>query len=333
MIPKENSHSPPGQLPKTLLVTGGCGYLGATLIRMIAQDDRFADASIRILDNMERQNYPALFDLNEGPHVEFIEGDILDPTTLRLAVREVDAVVHLAAIVRTPISFDHPAWLEQVNHWGTVRLIEEVLQAGKGRFIYSSSAAVYGPGGPFHESDPCRPIGPYAQSKKNAEQAVVVAADRGLEPTILRLGTLYGLGPGMRFDAVVNRMAYLAGTGQSLSVYGLGRQKRPVIHVRDAAQAILFSLSQPEATIGRILNTASGNATVLDVVETIQQADPQVAVRYTDQDVLTHLSYEVDNTALMDLGFRHEETLKTGIKELLQRFRGVESSIARQIEV
>ena len=70
-------------------------------------------------------------------------------------------MVHLAAVVRTPLSFDHPAWTEQVNHWGTARLVEQCLEAGATRFVFTSGASVYGPGGPFDETPVCQPMGPY----------------------------------------------------------------------------------------------------------------------------------------------------------------------------
>jgi len=276
--------------PNTILVTGGCGYLGSSLIR--ALPDAFPGATVRILDNLQRETHRALLGLPAGARYSFLEGDILDGASVRRALEGVDAVVHLAALVRTPMSFENPTWMEQVNHWGTARLLEACLEAGVERFVYPSSAAVYGPGGPFAEDEPCHPVGPYANSKLQAERAVVAAGERGLTVNVLRLGMLYGLAPAMRFEGVVNRLLFLAGTGRAMTVYGDGRQRRPVVHVDDASRAVLRALGG--ALEASPLNVAAANPSVLELVDGIRGIEPAVDVRDTDQDVLTHLSFEID---------------------------------------
>lgn len=285
--------------PPTVLVTGGCGYLGSRLLRVLPR--AIPGGRIRILDNFQRGTQGALLDLPEEGAYEVHEGDLLDPGALRRALRGVDAVVHLAALVRTPMSFENPTWMQQVNYWGTAHLVEAALEAGVRRFVYPSTSAVYGPGGPFDETAPCRPLGPYASSKLRAESAVRAATDRGLGACILRLGMLYGLAPAMRFDGVVNRLLFLAGTGRALTVFGDGRQRRPVVHVDDAARAIVMAL---EGAFGQdTLNLASGNPTVLELVEAIRAERPDAEVRFTEQDVLTHLSFEVLSSRARHLGW------------------------------
>lgn len=308
-----------------LLVTGGLGYVGSHLIRDLAEDPRFSGMIIRVLDNLQRDGYQALMDLPEEGDYQFVEGDILDPMTLRRALAGVKAVVHLAALVKTPFSFDHPAWTEQVNHWGTARLVEHCLEAGVDRFIFASSASVYGPGGPFDETSPCRPVGPYAQSKWRAEQAVLAAVGRGLRPTILRLATVFGLAPTMRFDAVANRFAYLAGVGRPLTAYGTGEQVRPLVHVRDASRAIRFCLARESETTGGLFNVVGENASVLDLVEAVRELKPEVRVHYAEQDVLTHLSFAVDGRNLEGLGWEPRHTIEAGMAEVIGQFRNVDT--------
>jgi nucleoside-diphosphate-sugar epimerase len=305
--------------PGVVLVTGGCGYIGSQLIRDLA----LAGLTVRILDNMQRGGYQALMDLPEQGRYQFLEGDILDPAALRRALEGVEAVVHLAAVVRTPLSFDHPAWTEQVNHWGTARLVEQCLEAGATRFVFTSSASVYGPGGPFDETSVCRPMGPYAQSKWRAEQAVLAAASRGLRPTVLRLATVFGYAPMMRFDAVANRFAYLAGVGRPLTVYGTGQQTRPLIHVRDASAAIRFCLTHEAETTGEVFNVVGANASILDLVEAVREVKPDMRVHYTEQDVLSHLSFAMDSRKLERLGWRPGCTIEAGMAEVIARFANV----------
>lgn len=317
---------------ETVLVTGGCGYLGSRLIRDLAADDRHPGLTVRIMDNLQRENYPALMELPPDGRYQFMEGDILDPMAVEMALEGVDAVVHLASIVRTPMSFEHPSWVKQVNHWGTSRLVESCLAAGVTRLVFASSASVYGPGGPFTEEDMCRPLGPYAQSKRRAEESVLAARERGLAPTLLRIGTIFGLAPVTRFDAVANRFAYLAGTRRPLTVYGQGDQRRPFIHVRDASEAIRLCLDRPEDTAGEVYNAVAVNASVLDLVAAVQSVDPEVQVRYTEQDILTHLSFAARSQRLLDLGWEPRHDLESGIRELIGRFASL-SAIPQHLPV
>ena len=320
------------QTHSTILVTGGCGYLGSQLIRDLVTDAHFDGCKVRILDNLRQGQVHALMDLPGAGRYEFIEGDILDPALLHLALQDVDAVIHLAAVVRTPLSFENPAWIEQVNHWGTAHLVEACLAAQVQRLIFTSTSVVYGPGGPHAETDSCHPQGAYAQSKLAAEQNVVGAIERGLPATILRLGTIYGLAPIMRFDAVTNRFSYLAGVRRALTVYGGGQQRRPLIHVRDASAAIriVLAVSPPEP----IFNAVSASVSVLELIEAIRRAKPDVEVHYTEQDIRTHFSFAATNTALLATGWRPTVDLADGVYELLNHFTSLEriAHFAREVD-
>lgn len=304
-----------------ILVTGGAGYIGSQLIRDLALDPRFVDVTVRIYDSLRHKNFSALMDLPVAGRYEFIEGDILDRLNLQRALQDAVAVFHLAAIVTTPLSFDHPEWTEQINHWGTAAVIDCMLRAGVTRLIYSSSASVYGPGGPFKETDPCRPIGPYAVSKRKAEDEVRQAAERGLQATIVRLGTTFGSAPAMRFDATVNRFAYLAGVERPMVIYGSGNQVRPFIHIRDTSDVLRLCLAET-AFIGETVNAASEHPSINEVAATIQRLVPGATTRYTDQDILTEISFDVDASKLMGMGWTPQVSLEEGLKEVLERWKG-----------
>jgi UDP-glucose 4-epimerase len=314
---------------RNVLVTGGSGYLGSALVHLLSGPDHAGVATIRILDNMQNDGYRALLGLPEGANVQFIEGDILDIPTCRLALRGIDTVVHLAAVSHTPFSFQNPTWLEQVNHWATAHLVDSAVEAGVERFIHASSTAVYGPGGPFAETDPCRPAGPYAQSKLNAERDVLASQERGLHSTVLRFGSHYGLAPRTRFDAVVNRFCYLAGVGRPLTIFGSGHQRRPVIHVDDSARLVAQVIMEPPEP-GTVLNAATGNPSVEDVRDAILSVRPETRFRYTEQDVLSYLSLEVDNSRLGEYGFTPRHDLAGGVKEILDKFTGLSPMPVRQ---
>jgi UDP-glucose 4-epimerase len=304
--------------------------LGSRLIRELARHST-TPLTIRILDNVRHGQVRALMDLPTQAVYELIDGDLLDPTILRAALEDVDAVIHLAAVVRTPLSYDNPAWLEQVNHWGTAQLVEASLAMGVQRLLFTSTTAVYGPAGPHDEESSCRPQGPYAQSKLSAEKVIRAAQNRGLHATILRLGTLFGLAPITRFDAVANRFAYLAGVRHPLTVYGDGNQRRPLVHVTDAAAAIIQLLnSPPDETI---YNLVSVTASVLEIVDAIHQSAPTALVQFDDRDIRTHISFVADSAKLRDTGWQPRISLAEGLGEIIHHFTALRRFMPHRSEL
>lgn len=300
----------------TILVTGGAGYIGSQLIRDLAADPRLSDHTIRIYDNLQRQHLCGLMDLPTDGRYEFIEGDILDRLNLGRAMHGVQAVVHMAAMVKTPLSFDHPEWTEQVNHWGTASVIDCALSAGVSQLLYVSSASVYGPGGPFRETDACRPIGPYAISKLKGESEAIRSRF-----TIVRLGTVFGNAPAMRFDGIANRLAYLVGVGRPMVIHGSGEQIRPLIHIRDASAVLRLCLTDSRIE-GEIINAVMINPSVNQIAHALQTIVPDTRIRYTDQDILTEISFHVDSTKLAEMGFQPQVSLEQGLEEMVARWRG-----------
>ncbi|MCP4544788.1 MAG: NAD(P)-dependent oxidoreductase [Chloroflexi bacterium] len=299
-----------------ILITGGAGYIGSQLARDLATDPRFSDHIIRIYDNLQRQHLCGLMDMPSDGRYEFIEGDILDRLNLERAMQGVRAVVHLAAVVKTPISFDHPEWTEQVNHWGTASVVDCALSADVTRFLYVSSASVYGPGGPFREIDVCRPVGPYAISKLKGESEAIRSRF-----AIVRLGTVFGNAPAMRFDGIANRLAYQVGVGRSMIIHGSGEQVRPLIHIRDASAVLRLCLADSRAK-GKIINAVTMNPTINEIAHALQTIVPDAPIRYTDQDILTEISFHIDSTKLTELGFQPQFSLEQGLEKIVSRWRG-----------
>ena len=325
-------------MPETILVTGGCGYLGSQLVRDLGTGPGAEDRVVRILDNMSSGNsaYQALMAMPDTGTYEVVEGDILDPAVVSTALSGVDTVMHLAAIANTPMGYQNPTWVEQVNAWGTARLVEECIAEGVSHLIYTSSVAVYGPretNAYPDETAPCRPVGPYAHSKHSAEHSVREAHGRnGLHTTTLRLGIVYGHAPTVRFDAVANRFAYLAGVQHPLTVHGTGAQQRAFIHVRDASRAIQqvdakarAENEQPDAS-SQVLNLVAENASVNDLVDAVRTVQPNVSVRHTEQDVQTHFDLVAQGTrarTVLDWTPRH--TLADGMEELIGRLNAFQA--------
>ena len=267
------------------------------------------------MDNLQRATYPALTRMPETASYEFHDADLMDPAALHRALEGVDVVIHLAALVRTPFSFDHPSWTQHVNHWGTARLVEECLQAGVQRLVYVSSASVYGPGGPFDEDAICQPIGPYSEAKLAGEDSVMGARDR-MRVTVLRMGMVYGQAPAVRYDGVPNRFVFQAATGSPITVFGDGEQMRPVVHVADAAAAVALAAFYDRAG-GQRLNVVAENVSVGRMAAAVQKLRPFVRVIATEQDLRTHISLRIDGSRLRALGWEPRVGLEAGLQEML----------------
>jgi len=307
--------------PEKILVTGACGYIGAVLVRKLSKG--VDGIIIRMLDNLSSGSFNALTDLPLEGHFQFIEADILDPTQLEYSLRDIDTVIHLAAMVKTPLSFDNPSSLDQVNYWGTAHLVNACIEQGVKNFIYTSSTSVYGPGNNFSEEDEPKPLGTYANSKLSAENYLRKRSD-DINHTILRLGTVYGPSNVLRVESFINRLSFLAGTKQKVTVYGDGTQKRPVIFIDDCCSLILHILENPSDFANAVYNVAEGNYSVNDVVSVIKDSKSNIKVHHTDQDIRTHYSFSVTNKKLLNKGWKPNFELNNGIRELLNKFKGFE---------
>ncbi|MEM7815221.1 MAG: NAD-dependent epimerase/dehydratase family protein [Candidatus Aenigmatarchaeota archaeon] len=308
-----------------LLVTGGAGYIGSLLIRELPLQKEFAGQTIRIFDNMSRETYSTLMNLPKTARYEFVAGDIRNASDIARAMKDVDTVFHLAAITNAPISFEREKSTMDINFSGTKNLAAESVKQNVERFIFTSTASVFGPTeGLVNEDSPCNPESPYGMSKLMAEKALLDAhKEGGLEPIILRLATNFGYAPGFRMDGIViNRLVWLACTRNPITVYGTGQQKRPFLHIKDTVRVLCFAAAHP-GMVGQIFNVVGQNASVNEIVNIIREFLPQSdVVNITGTRHLESLSYEMDGSKLARFGFTPKHTVRDGVKELVEFFRG-----------
>jgi UDP-glucose 4-epimerase len=306
-----------------ILVTGGCGYIGSKLIRDLASNRKFAGSTIRVIDNMMRERYVAIMDLPLDGRFEFIEGDIRKDEDLKSAFQDVDMVVDLAGITNAPLSFERKDLTFDVNVNGGRKVVDYALKASVKKLVYSSTASIYGPTtGMVNEKYPCKPISPYGESKLQGEKACLNASEQtGLNATVLRLGTVFGYSIGMRFDTVVDRFTYLACIGMPLTVWESAQnEKRPYLHITDAADAITFALTQPGMK-GEIYNVIGENASLNRITTAIGKEVHDVRVVITPTPNLNQVSYELDGSKIERIGFRPRHTLDEGVREVVERFK------------
>jgi nucleoside-diphosphate-sugar epimerase len=221
-------------MDQKILVIGGGGYLGVVLVKKLLENNY----SVRILDSFIYGKHP-VEQFKKNRSVEIIEGDIRNIATVNSSMNGVDGVILLAAIVGDPASISRPEQTIETNFLAAQITASACKLKGIKRFFYASTCSVYGTGNKvLDENAPLNPVSLYARTKISSEQSILQLADHNFSPVIMRMSTLYGYSPRMRFDLVVNTMTMTAFLEKKIKVYG-GSQWRPLLHVEDAASSYL----------------------------------------------------------------------------------------------
>ena len=300
---------------RRVLVIGGAGYLGAALVRrLLARGD-----VVRVLDLLLYGDR-AMIELRSHPRFEFVQGDFRNIETVVRCMQDVDAVVHLGAIVGDPAGDLEPEITHEVNVVAT-RLIAEVARGyGVRRFLFTSTCGVYGPSQQVvDERSSTHALSLYAKSKLASEALLLAMADEGFSPVILRLGTLYGLSYRPRFDLVVNLL-----TGKALREKEIvlmdGDQWRLFLHVEDAARAIARCLEvSVDLIAGEIFNVGSTqeNYQLAQVAGLISDLVPGTRVR-REHPGGARSSYRVSCEKIAQrVEFRTTRTVRDGVLEII----------------
>lgn len=306
-----------------ILVTGGAGYIGSTLVpRLLARGH-----AVRVLDLL-RHGGESLLPVWSHPAFELRRGDVCDSDTVTAAVAGMDAVVHLAAIVGDPACSREPEAARAINLDASLSLLAAARKAGVSRFIFASTCSNYGrmtdPEMLVDENSDLRPISLYAETKVAVEQELLAAAlADGLCATPLRLATVFGVSPRMRFDLTVNEFAMELAMQHRLVVFG-ERFWRPYVHVRDVARAMEAVLEAPrERVAGRVFNVGATeeNYRKQEIVDLVRTEVPDADVEYVHRDEDPR-DYRVSFARInRELGFFPSRSVADGIHEVVQLVR------------
>jgi nucleoside-diphosphate-sugar epimerase len=301
-----------------VLVLGGAGYLGSVLVRQLLDAGR----RVRVLDSFmfgER----SLDEVKGHSNCELVRGDVRDIGVVVRCMNGCDAVIHLAAIVGDSACEENEQLAVEVNRAATRMLTDVAVQCGVGRFIFASSCSVYGASNfVVDEQSAVNPLSMYSEMKLDSEQILLRAKRGTFAPTILRLGTLFGLSPRMRFDLVVNLFVARAVFMRAITISN-GAQWRPLIHVQDAARAFVASLELPtESVAGEVFNVGSRGQNV-QIGELGRAVTRQIlGTRVETLESEDHRNYRVAFDKIQKcLGFECWKTIDHGIQEIYGAIR------------
>ena len=303
-----------------ILVTGGAGYLGSTMV----PDLLLAGHKVTVLDNfMFKQN--SLNHCCYHPNFTVVKGDIRQKDTMSVLMKEADVIIPLAALVGAPLCSLDPIGATTINH-DAIELMLKLLSKDQIVLMPTTNSA-YGTGDKdnyCNEESPLRPISQYAIEKVEIEKELMQ------HPSAIsfRLATVFGMSPRMRIDLLVNDFTYRAVNDRFVVLFE-SHFKRNYIHVRDVSRVFQHALNNHDAMKGEIYNVGLSNANVSkkELCEHIQKQVPDFI--FIDEQIgkdPDQRNYIVSNEQIESTGFKTEFSLDRGIGELLKGYTMIKNS-------
>ena len=304
-----------------ILVTGGAGYLGSTLVPDLLD----AGHKVTVLDNfMFKQT--SLNSVCHNPNFSVVKGDIRIEATVAPLLREADVVIPLAALVGAPLCNLDPVGATSTNH-DAITLMLKNLSPNQIVLMPTTNSA-YGTGDENNfctEESPLRPISQYAKEKVAVEKELMQHPNA----ISFRLATLFGMSPRMRIDLLVNDFTYRAAHDRFVVLFE-SAFKRNYVHVRDVSRAFQHGLANFERMKGQIYNVGLSDANVSkrELCERIQKQVPDFV--FLDAPVgkdPDQRNYIVSNAKIETTGFKPKYSLDAGIGELIKGYTMLKNSL------
>ncbi|CAD0005004.1 SDR family oxidoreductase [Flavobacterium chungangense] len=315
-------------IQNTILITGGAGFIGSNLCEYFLNSGH----KVICLDNFSTGHYHNLEEFIVNPNFKLIEGDIRNISDCNLAVKEVDYVLHQAALGSVPRSINDPITTNDVNVTGFLNMLVAARDAKVKRFIYAASSSTYGDseGLPKVEEVIGKPLSPYAITKYvNELYAEIFSKQYGLETIGLRYFNVFGRrqDPKGAYAAVIPKFVMQLMNYESPVINGDGNYSRDFTYIDNVIQMNALAISSNNsAAINNIYNTAFGDRNTLnDLVEYLKKylavydskiATVPIIYGETRAGDIPHSLASIDKAKKL-LGYNPKYSLEDGLKEAL----------------
>ncbi len=257
---------------KNILVTGGAGYIGSVVVgELLAKNYK-----VRVLDRLLFGGESLLGNI-DNPQFELIVGDVRSENVVQKALKDIDVVFHLAALVGDPACKINEKVTREINVEATKLLVKTSRSSGVKQFVFLSTCSNYGVTKADElatEESSLHPLSLYAETKIESEAFVLESKDSHFHPLVFRLATIFGLSPRMRFNLLVNEFARETALNGSISIRSK-KAWRPYLHVLDASSALLTSLEQKEELDG-VFNIVGENIQKEQLALMAKEVNPSI---------------------------------------------------------
>jgi UDP-glucose 4-epimerase len=303
-----------------VVVTGGAGFIGSNLCRTLVEQG----ANVTVFDNLSSGKFKFIKDLLDKG-LNFIEGDIRDPTAIDAATKNCKTIFHLAAQTSVPFSMENPKEDSEINVIGTLNVLEAARKANA-RVVFSSSCAVYGnqKQRPTPETYPTNPIAFYGLSKLLGENCCHFHKEKyGLEIVMFRIFNVYG--PDCH-GVIYDYLKKLQKNPTKLEILGTGAQSRDFVYVSDMVDILIRAATIPEAA-GQTFNVGTGKTT--SVAELAQMVIKILGLKNVNMVFKGGKAWEGDmditladnRKAIEVLGWKPQVSLEEGLQKLISSRR------------
>ena len=306
---------------RNVLVSGGAGYVGSALVPELLKKGYEAVVFDTFWYWKSPQEFLEKTGLLGNRKIKVVKGDLRNVDDIKKALENVDTVIQLASISNDPSSDLDEKFTHSVNYDGNVNIIDESKKAGVKRFIYASSASVYGVKEEPNVTEDIKlePLTQYSRLKAEIENYLLSQFDDKFKGVIIRPSTVCGYSQRLRLDVVVNILTNLAINKGKIKVFG-GEQLRPNIHIRDMVDLYILLVEIDIDKINKkIFNVGWENLKVIEIAKIVQKIVKNVDVEYILTDDTR--SYHISSKKITDeLGFKPKHTVEDAVRELKKAF-------------
>ena len=301
------------------LITGGAGFIGSHLVKHVLG----AGGNVRVVDNLSTGSAKRLSQIRES--VQLVTGDLADNSVAAEVVKDVDYVLHQAAVPSVQRSVLDPVGTHRSNVTATLNLLENSRKVGVRRFVYAASSSAYGDTEvlPKSEEMPANPLSPYALQKWVGERYCKLYHELyGLETVSLRYFNVFGPGqdPYSEYSAVIPKFTTKLLAKEPITVYGDGEQSRDFTYIDNVIQANLLALRAPNAP-GEVCNIGCGQRVSLNqliqILEELLKVRAQVTYAPAKQGDVRHSLADITKATRI-LGYVPETEIEEGLRRTVE---------------